>query len=184
MSALPLSQAKAASTAVPARADCWLLFLAAASIPLRGLAFFSTPRIWAEEAIYLVHVHEHGLLYALFQTRAGYASLWTNVVATIATRWGSIESWALFTTLSAGAVQLAALAMVVWNRSSLFRPMWRRVVAVLIIVLAPLSGEIWLNTINSQFYFSLATCLVLLDSEGASVRFVTCVTSPCCLWPG
>jgi hypothetical protein len=167
LSSLSVSRSEAVPRVGAPRTAYWLLFLvAAASMLFREVAFFTSPRVWAEEAIYLVRAHEHGLLDALLQTRAGYLSLWTNVVAAIATRWGAIENWALFTTLAAAIVQLVTVAMVVWNRSSLFRPMWRRAAALLIVLLAPLSGEVWLNTINSQFYFSLTTLLVLLDCEG------------------
>lgn len=142
-----------------------LLLFGAAVVVLRDASFFYAPRVWAEEAMYLVFAREHNWLAALLQRHSGYLALWTNAVALIATRCCPIEDWARLTTLGAASVQLVAIAMLAWNRHSMFQPLWRRVVAVLVLLLAPISGEVWLNTINSQFYFSLTTMLILLDGQ-------------------
>jgi hypothetical protein len=66
------------------------------------------------------------------------------------------------------------LAIIIWGTSSLWEHWYQRILGVLIILFAASSGEIWLNTINSQFYLAVVTFLILMEDMGR--------TGPVQLW--
>ena len=106
---------------------------------------------------------------ALVTPHQGYMSLFNNVAAVAAVHLVPLDEAPLVTTLAALLLQLAPIAIVLFGRIRLFAGLPRQVLAVLIILVTPPSAEVWLNTINSQFYLALATGLLLLeDGEIAS----------------
>lgn len=131
----------------------------------REPAFFLTPRFWAEEGsryfplAYRVSWHE-----SLLTVQNGYFGLWPNLATTLAAHLVPLRLAPLVTTLLAFFVQVIPISIIIWSNSELFRSLVRKVSAILIVLLAPLSGEIWLNTVNSQFYFSLITFLILHEN--------------------
>ena len=149
-----------------------LLFLAAAAVVvLRIPALMSEPRLWAEEggryyAVAYRYAHGPQWPLGLLNVQRGYFALWPNLASTIAANLASIEDAPYVTTWMALLAQLLPLAIITWGQADIWKAPWKRVGGVLVYLLIPISGEIWLNTINSQFYFALAAVLVMLEPIG------------------
>ncbi len=148
------------------------LFLAAAAVVLLRLpALFSEPRLWAEEGgryYATAYRYSHGPQWylGLLNVQRGYFALWPNLATTIAANLTSVENAPHVTTWVAFLGQLLPLAIIAWGKADIWKAPWRRFAGVLVYLLIPISGEIWLNTINSQFYFALAAVLALLEPIG------------------
>ncbi len=149
------------------------LVASALVISWRAPSLLLRPRFWAEEgSIYFAfaycHAHTSSWYQALIFDFRGYFALWPNLVTTVAANVAPLERAPLVTTLFAFAVQLIPIGIIVWSRSDFWRSPTRKTLGVLIALFAPLSGELWLNTINSQFYFSLIAFLLLLEGAPAT----------------
>ncbi len=147
-------------------------------IYLREPLFFLTPRLWAEEGTryysYAYHYSLVGLWYmGIRNVQRGYFALWPNIASTIAANLVSVEYAPLVTTLMAFFIQLIPLWLIIYSDASFWATPLRKVTGVSIYLLTPLSGEIWLNTINSQFYLALVTILILIepDENGQSKKW-------------
>jgi hypothetical protein len=147
-----------------------LAFLGAAIIIVaRAPVLFSAPRLWAEEGTrYFPTAFHKGWLAALLQVQHGYFALWPNLAATLAARLVPLTSAPLVTTLFAFLAQLIPVALILWGRAPLWPHLRARLLGVALYLLAPVAGEVWLNTINSQFYFVIITALIL--NEPAEAR--------------
>lgn len=133
------------------------------TIFLRRPDFFLEPRLWAEEGqIYFAYACTHPWYVSLFNIQLGYLALWPNIATTVAANFVSLLYVPLFTTLFAFVVQLVPVVLILWSDSDLWSHPAKIVAGVLTILFAPLSNEVWLNTINSQFYFAVVTFLILL----------------------
>ena len=150
---------------------CMLVVVAAAMV-LRAPLLLIEPRVWAEEGVvYMAHAVAVPWYQALISPHLGYYSLFNNVVFVIATRLFVLEYVPLFTTLAALCVQLLPFMIILWSRSPLWERPRTKVIGTLVVLFTPLSGEVWLNTVNSQFWLLLTTFLILLeDMTQASAR--------------
>ncbi|MGE0822630.1 MAG: hypothetical protein AB7G75_21790 [Candidatus Binatia bacterium] len=136
---------------------------------LRLPLLFHEPRFWAEEgSLYFAHAYSHPWWLASTQVQMGYFALWPNIATTIAAQVVSIQTAPLVTTVFALLVQLLPVGMVIWSRSDLWRGFFVKMFGVALILFIPHSQEVWLNTINSQFFFSLVTFLILLEDLDAT----------------
>jgi hypothetical protein len=141
-----------------------LLIVVALLIFFREPAFFFNPQIWAEEgALYFQYAYTHTWFESLFAAHLGYYSLFGSLSSTIAAKLIPLEGVAMFFLLSSLFVQLIAFAIILFSKSQLWDALWKKAIGFAIVLFTLLSAEIWLNTINSQFYFSLITFLILLE---------------------
>lgn len=133
------------------------------------------PRFWAEEgfqhfASAYCFAHTASWYRSLTPAFQGYFTLWPNLAATVAAHVVPLERAPLVTTLFALAVQLAPVAIILWSSSAFGSPA-RKALGIACVLFAPLSGESWLNTVNSQFHLSLVTFLLILEgTEGGPTR--------------
>ncbi len=133
---------------------------------LRAPELLRTPRFWAEEgSVYFAEAFSHPSAAALLTPHFGYWSLGANGAALLATL-APLTMAPLVTTLLALLVQSLPIALVAWGAGTWRRSLAQRAAAVAVLVAIPLSGELWLNTINSQFYLAVATFLVLTAAPG------------------
>jgi hypothetical protein len=135
---------------------------------LRAPCFFLAPRLWAEEgACYFSNAYHwaHTSLWykGIFYEFGGYLHLWANLATTVAANCVALENAPYVTLLFAIVAQLLPFVIVLWSESPFWRPPGRKLAGVLILLFAPLSGEVWLNTLQNQMYFTLAALLVLLE---------------------
>ncbi len=134
-----------------------------AAIGFRHPGLFVDPRFWAEEgAVYYAFALSHPWYRALLDVHFGYFALWPNLATIVAAHAATLFIAPLVTTLFALAAQLFPIYVLLWGESSLWKHPAKIIASVLIVLFTPLSNEVWLNTINSQFYFAVTTFLVLL----------------------
>ncbi len=148
-----------------------LAFLAGVlAIVGRAPSLLAEPRLWAEEGTrYFPYAYGHNWLEALLQTQHGYYALWPNLAATIAAKVVPLVAAPLVTTSCALLVQVVPLAVILWGHSHLWPNLPARLFGVSLYLLAPVAGEVWLNTINSQFFFSVIAVLILNEDAGTQL---------------
>jgi hypothetical protein len=147
----------------------WIFTAAgAAAIVVPHPEFFSQPRFWAEEgSLYFAAAWAMPWWQALTIHPNGYFCLYNNVAAVLATQVPLVHA-PLVTTLAAFAVQLVGIAIIAGGRAPEWRhPCWRAI-GIAIVLFGPSTGEIWLNTTNSQVYFALIAALLLLEPANAA----------------
>ena len=147
---------------------------------LRAPVLLFEPRFWAEEGTryfsFAWAAHARGDWWASLvnlptSISVGYYALWPNVASTLAAA-VPLEQAPRVTTLFAFAVQLAVVAFWLWSRHDLWPARWQKAVGAAVLVLAPLSAEAWLNTINSQFFLVVLTLVVLFArTDTRAVRY-------------
>ncbi len=145
-----------------------LLFGCILLLILREPRFLGSPRFWAEEGSrYFAYAYTHGWYDALAHADLGYIALWPNLATTIAANLVPLEHAPLVTTLFAAVVQVIPIMVIVWSNGAFWNGFVTKVVGCFAVVFAPLSHEIWFNTVNSQFYFLLITLLVSIEDANA-----------------
>lgn len=133
-------------------------------IVFRDPRFFITPRFWAEEGTYhFANSNTLPWLQALLQPVSGYLNFWPNLSTLIASRMVPLEIAPLITTLMAFLVQAALGAWIVTTTASVGVKLYQKIAMLLIILFVPLTGEMWLNTINSMEVFGVLTFLILIE---------------------
>lgn len=141
-----------------------LLIVLGFLIFFREPGLFLDPRLWAEEgSLYFQYAYHHPWYESLFIPHLGYYSLFTNLASVIAAKLINLEWVAYFLMLASLFVQLIPFGIIWWSKSSVWDKSWKKGIGMAIVLLTLLSGEVWLNTINSQFYLSLVTFLILLE---------------------
>jgi len=144
----------------------------------REPAYFINPRIWAEEgSIYIQSYLNSGLSGSFFSPHMGYYSLFNKIAVSISMGTLGLQFAAAGTTAFSFLIMCAALL------SPFILPSryWDTEIKKNAIVLYSLilgTGEIWLNTINSQFYLGLFSVYILLSetNELRSWRLVYCLS--------
>jgi hypothetical protein len=133
-------------------------------IVLRDPRFFISPRFWAEEGTYhFANSYTLPWLQALIIPVQGYLNFWPNLSTLIASRVVPLEEAPLVTTLMAFLVQAALGAWIVTTSGSFGSKLYQKIAMLLIILFVPLTGEMWLNTINSMEVFCVLTFLILIE---------------------
>jgi hypothetical protein len=124
-------------------------------------------RFWAEEGVvYFRAAWEEPWLDALFKIHTGYLNMAASAATLLALHLVPLERAPLVTAAFAGVIQilpavLLATGRVVWLER------WPALVLALCLVLIPIGdGEVWLNSITSQFHLALCVGLILaLDAR-------------------
>ncbi len=146
-----------------------VFLLGLALIVFREPKIITSPQLWAEEgaryfkvAYYFANTPEwyEGLL----QLQNGYFSLWPNLAATIAANLLPIEYAPFATTFLALLVFVILFYSILWLASGLWKSAYIKTLCILMLILVPNTWEVWLNTINSQFMFSVVA-FILLNAE-------------------
>ena len=141
-----------------------LLLLTALALAFREPGYFTSPRFWAEEGtVFFSYARAHGVWDTLRQPHLGYYSLYPNLASLVAARLAPLTRAPLTTTMMALLAQTAPVMLIVFGRSRYWPETGRKALALAAVLLAPLSYEGWLNTVNSQFYLCLFTALLLLE---------------------
>jgi len=146
-----------------------VLLFTLALIVWRAPNLFAYPRIWAEEgAVYLSYAINHGWWQTLIASHQGYYSLWPNLATLMAAKLVPLHHAAVITTLFAFLGQLIPLALALWGKGRLWsRPAAKAALAGLIL-LTPATGEVWLNSINNQFFWAISGVLLLTEDLSAA----------------
>lgn len=124
--------------------------------------FFTHPRLWAEEGgLFIRAVFDHGVTGSLLQPHAGYLSLFPNYIVAGGMAMVGLEHIAYVTTFASFLVIVVTILTPLFLSSSFWNTDQKRVLLVVFSLLIG-DGEIWVNTITSQFYFALFSCYLLL----------------------
>lgn len=129
---------------------------------LREPLYFTSPRIWAEEGtVHIMAVLKDGPFMSLFQAHLGYYSLFNNFVGGLGMAIGGLANIAHVTTIASFAVILGVVLAPMFLDSVFWETKLKRSLIVGAALLMG-SAEVWLNTVNCQFYFSLFSGFLLL----------------------
>ncbi len=143
-----------------------IIWLVAAVIILsvcREPLFFLHPRIWAEEGtIHINSVFINGLWGSLITPHLGYYSLFNNYVVAIGMKFFGLSGVAYVTTWMSFLVILLTVLSPLVLQSKFWDSDAKKITLILFLLFSG-TAEIWLNTINTQFYFCLFTALVFLS---------------------
>ena len=135
--------------------------IAVVLIYVRDPDFLSYPRIWAEEgSIYLRYALEHNFLKSLTKAHLGYFSFFSNVTTALVARIIDLRYAAHVTTFASLAVQLLTIAAILTADGRILEGRTSKYLVSLALILFS-SAEIWLNTINMQFWLATGTFFIL-----------------------
>lgn len=149
-----------------------LLVVIAGIIILRDPLLIQSPRFWAEEgSVYFRAAYDSSWVHALIASHQGYYSLVPNAVTLIAARCVALEWAPLVTTLAALLVQLIPFTVIFIGRCEIWQTWPRKITVAAIILLNPYNGNLFLNTINSQFFLGLTVFLILMEPADDPDRF-------------
>jgi len=142
----------------------------------RAPRLFHEPRFYAEEGtLFFSYAFTNPFYLALFSPSLtlsiGYYNFYANFSTTLAANIVPLEYAPLITTILALFVQLVPIMIILKGKSVLWDSTEKKILCVLIYLFAPSSGEIWLQTINSQFYFCLITFMILLENQSITDGF-------------
>lgn len=131
--------------------------------------YFFEPRLWAEEGtVHVASIFSNGILKSLVLPHLGYYSLFNNITVALGIGLLGISGVAYITTF----FSMIVIVMTIMSPLILTSKYWDSNIKKALIALFTLiigSGEIWLNTINAQFYFC-AFCAFLLLSETKNIE--------------
>ena len=129
----------------------------------RHFEFFINPRFWAEEgSVYFIDAYENGIS-SIFHPHLGYFSFIPNVATYLATL-VSLEYAPLVTTTIAFFIQIIPFFIIFISNNFLTNTALKKLLISSIVLFVSDTGEIWLNTITSQFHFVVISFLIFLDS--------------------
>jgi hypothetical protein len=141
----------------------FLLAVYALCVALRSPALMIHGRIFAEEGpVYLRYAWIHRSIHALLAPHLGYYSLWPNLCAILAARIFPLSDAAIVLTWCAFLAQLLTAWLIV--ECETFDTLKRKGLALAVLLLAS-NLEVWLNTINTQFYFAICGAVILISRE-------------------
>jgi hypothetical protein len=141
----------------------------------RNYLYFTNPRIWAEEgSVYIQSVLDKGWAGSFFLPHLGYYSIFSNYETSILIPLLGLKL------APYGIVILCTIytAMILVFPAIFNSPYWSTPEKKTLVILSSIfisPGEIWLNTVNMQFYFCLFSCYLLLadfeDISGSKLNY-------------
>ena len=130
----------------------------------RAPSLLIEPRFWAEEgSVYFSYAYNHLWYKAILTSHLGYYALFPNLAAFWA-QLVPLEYSPLVTTYLALSVQIIPFIIILWSDSRFWDTYLKKILVSLIMIFSSSNGEIWLNTINSQFHFGVITFIILLTN--------------------
>lgn len=122
-------------------------------------------RFWAEEgSVYFREAYLHAPLQVLLTPNLGYYSLLNKVASIAAVHAVPMEYAPLVTLLFALAMQALPAALLLFSRIAALPTLAHRTAALALVLLVQPNQEIWLNTINSQYFLCISTGLILISA--------------------
>ncbi len=127
---------------------------------------FGGGRFWAEEGVvYFTGALTRAWYEAWFLIHTGYINLAAGFGAWLGLRLGGILHAPLVTVLFALAIQTLPAWIALTHDFPWRRSLIASASAVALIAIPPVTGEVWLNTITSQFHLALASALIYASAE-------------------
>lgn len=141
---------------------------------LRAPYLLTHGRLWAEEgSVYLKSAWNSPLWSALIAPHLGYYALYPNLSTLVAVHFFPLAYSALIVTWAALLIQLLMAYLVL--DCELFTSLPSRLLALAITLFVSPNREVWLNTINSQFYLVICGVIIFLSDPARKIIFRTAV---------
>lgn len=116
---------------------------------------------------YFLSAYNDGIK-ALLYAHQGYYSLTPNVATYVSTLFPlQYAPWPTY--LCSFIVTIFPGLLIISSDAPYLNKFWHKLVAILIVYFTSNTEEVWLNTINAQFWFMVSTFLLLLESK-ADIR--------------
>lgn len=142
-----------------------VVLLMGALVIWRDPELFLVPRFWAEEAtVFFKTAYTETFWNALIAPHQGYYMLWANLAGMLATV-PPIEHAPIATTMMSFIVLFAILLWIIYSDSEWLDSSLEKGIACFAVLVVGATGSIWLTSINSQYYMTLLTFLVLIDNK-------------------
>ena len=139
-----------------------LLLLYSLLVALRDPWLLLHGRLWAEEGtVYLRSAWSSGVSATLFSPHLGYYALWPNFCSLLAAHVFPLQYAALVDTWCSFFIQVFAGWLLL--QCEAFSGIRIKSFALLVLLLAAPSRQVWLNSINSQFYLVVCAVIVFLS---------------------
>ncbi|MGA8289422.1 MAG: hypothetical protein WBG23_01590 [Acidobacteriaceae bacterium] len=139
-----------------------LLLLYSLLVALRDPWLLLHGRLWAEEGtVYLRSAWSSGVSATLFSPHLGYYALWPNFCSLLAAHVFPLQYAALVDTWCSFFIQVFAGWLLL--QCEAFSSIRIKSFALLVLLLAAPSRQVWLNSINSQFYLVVCAVIVFLS---------------------
>lgn len=142
------------------RREAFLILFALLIIIFRKLDLFISPRFWAEEAVVYFDAAFNNGWKALFYGHQGYFSLTPNLATYLASK--APLYYAPNITLVVSLLVMLLPAILIAKNKALNLSFATKTLAILAIYFTANTEEVWLNTINSQFWFVIISFLLLI----------------------
>ena len=148
------------------------IFCALACIVLLRVPEVTYPgRFLAEEGtIYFREAYAHAPARVFLTANLGYYSLYNKIAAVAAAHSVPLEHAPVVTGVFAFVAQMIPFALILFSAFEGLSSTWRKAIACLLVLLVQPNQEVWLNTINSQFFFCVS-CGLILVSRATSTRW-------------
>ena len=144
---------------------------------LLSLFFYRSPyiflngRFMAEEgSLYFANAYRSGFFYSLIfvDFKSGYLNLWANISGIFSNLF-SLSFAPLISNYLALIPKILIIFLTLYCRSILFNRFEYKVLFCLLVFLSPQNvPEIWLNSINSQIFFSIITFIIIFINYNQS----------------
>jgi hypothetical protein len=145
----------------PLRWGVFAIFVYATLIAVRIPNILLKGRFWAEEqAVYFAAARQQPWYDALFQVHTGYLNV-TASIAGLAATIVPLEEAPLVSSTIALLIQLLPPLILITGQIPWLRRPWQMAAALLLLLTVQNTGEIWMNTITSQFHLALAVAIIL-----------------------
>lgn len=123
---------------------------------------FLKGRFWAEEGVvYFANAWTKPWPEALFAVHSGYLNLTASLATLLAADTMPLSRAPLLTTTIALLIQLCPAILLATSGVAWLRTGWALAAALLLLAAPPLTAEVWLNSITSQFHLTLCAALIL-----------------------
>lgn len=133
-------------------------------ILIRVPALLWPGRFWAEEgSIYFREAYKDPPIAVIMRSNLGYYSLFNKLSCVVAAHAVPISYAPVVTAVFALFVQLLPIASLLFSRLDSMASAMLKVCACFVILLVQPNQEVWLNTINSQFFLCVAAAVVLMS---------------------
>ena len=151
------------------RIELFIFVVSVGIIFLRYPGIIFNPRFMAEEGSLFFWRAYHSDAFSIsslfnnYET-VGYYNLIADFAAWVAATFFSLPYAPYATLCISFLIQIIPLYMIVTSLSPLWNSPLKKTMGSLLVLLVPVSGEVWLNTLGTQFYLGLISFLILLES--------------------
>ncbi len=125
-------------------------------------------RLWGDEGtIYFYQYYTSTVWQSLASVDLGYFSLFNKLAGLASVYWVPLIYAPVVLALFSFVIMLLPAWLLLYASQEFRENKVRYFLIVAVILLIQPNSEVWLNTVNSQFYLSLATAIILITSAGS-----------------